>query len=227
MKKILLFSSAILMLIASCREQKSEPKAEPIDTIPVMVMQIQKCSRLYTSEYHVHKIVTHDDQMKLSGSIMKQDFTIDLPLGDRRVAIPIDATLKTYVDFSGFSEKNVKRNGQKITVTLPDPKITLTSTKIDHTEVKQYVALTRSNFSDAELSNYERQGRKSIIRAIPKMGIIENARKSAASTIIPLIVAMGYKEQDITVTFRKEFTTKDLSHLLDKSTVEKEQLTAN
>lgn len=66
-------------------------------------MQIQKCNRLYTAEAHVHKIITHDDQLNLKGSLFKKDFNIHVPGSNRKVAIPMDATLKAYVDFSGFS----------------------------------------------------------------------------------------------------------------------------
>ena len=150
MKQLILILSFFILLAVGCTNKKSteEPAAKAIDTIPMLVTQVQQCSRLYTTEYHIHKIVTHDDKMKLSGSFLKQDFSINLPLGDRRIAIPMDATLKAYIDLSSFSNKNIQRNGKELIVTLPDPKIVLTSTKIDHKEVKQFVALTRHNFTD-------------------------------------------------------------------------------
>ena len=97
-----------------------EPEKK-IDTMAVMITQIQKCSRLYAAEYHVRKIITHEDQKKISGSIMKQDFSVNLPIGTRKVAIPIDATLKAYIDFSKFSDNNLRKNGDKVEVILPDP----------------------------------------------------------------------------------------------------------
>lgn len=191
-----------------------------MDTIPTMVMQIQKCSKLYTTEVHVHKIITHDDQLKLNGSFMKKDFSINLPLGKRKIAIPMDATLKAYIDFSNFSEENVHKKGQKIEIILPDPRVTLTSTRINHEEIKQYVALTRSNFSDEELASYSQQGRDAIIHDINSLGIIDLARESAARTLIPMIEQMGYREEDITISFRKQFTLEDIKTLLDKTTIE-------
>lgn len=88
-----------------------------------MVMQIQKCTRLYTAEAHVHKIITHDDQFKLKGSFLKHEFNIPVPGSNRKVAIPMDATIKAYVDFQGFSDRNVSRKGDKIEIILPDPKM--------------------------------------------------------------------------------------------------------
>lgn len=152
---------------------------------------------------------------------MNKDFSIDLPLGNRKVAIPIDATIKAYIDFDSFSKANVHKNGDKINIILPDPKLVLTSSKINHQEVRQYVALTRSDFSDAELASYEKQGRQAIINDIPRLGILHQAQESAARTLIPIIRQMGYAEENITITFRKKFTLSDLPTLLDNSTVEK------
>lgn len=186
----------------------------------MMIMQIQKCSKLYTAEYHIHKIVTHNDVMKLKGSFLSRSFSLNLPLGNRKIAIPMNATLKAYIDFGKFSKDNVKKKGNKLEIILPDPKVALTSSKIDHENVKKYVALTRSNFSDAEMAEYEKQGRASIIQSIPDMGIIELARDNAARILIPMCEGLGYREQDITITFRKNFKISDLPELLDKTTIE-------
>ena len=213
--------AAMVIAFSSCSPKKTEEKVEVIDTIPVMVMQIQKCSRLYTAEAQVHKIVTHDDQIKLKGSFLKKTFNIEVPGSNRKVAIPVDATIKAYIDFKDFSTKNVNRRGEKIEIILPDPKVMLTGSKIDHEGIKQFVSFTRSNFSDAELSQYEQQGREGIIRDIPNMNIIETARQNAANTLIPMLIDMGFKEGNIKITFRKKFTLDDLKTLLDSSTIEK------
>lgn len=216
----------ILAFSACSQKQPTEEKVNVIDTIPVMVMQIQKCSRLYTAEAHVHKIITHDDQLNLKGSFMKKDFNIHIPGSNRKVAIPMDATIKAYVDFEGFSQKNVSRKGDKIEIILPDPKLVLTSSKIDHKAVKQYVSLTRSNFTDAELTKLEQQGRQSIINDIPNIDLMEQAQFSAANTLIPMLINMGFKEENIKISFRKKFTLQDLkgfisNGLSDKTTIEK------
>ena len=211
----------LLLLLTACggNKEKTEARVETLDTIPMMVMQIQKCSKLYTAEYHLHKIVTHDDQMKLKGTFLAQEFNITLPFGNRRIAIPMDATLKAYVDFSEFSKKNIRRRGNKIEVVLPDPKVQLTSSKIDHQEIKKQVSILRGNFTDEEMANYEKQGRAAILNDIPKLGIIGMAQESAANTLIPMIMQLGYQEKDITITFRKEFTLDDLPSLLDSKSI--------
>lgn len=224
MKQTVLILFWASLVLTGCHHGKTEESVTTADTLTMMVAQIQRCSRLYTAEAHVHKIVTHDDQLKLKGSLLKSDFDIPLPGGKRKVAIPMEATVKAYIDFSGFSDKNVKRKGEKITITLPDPKVVLTSTKIDHEGIRQYVALTRSDFSDEELSAYEQEGRKDIIAGIPAIGIVETARRSATHTLVPMLTEMGVKAENITVCFRKKFGVDDLRSLLqDATSVEKKE----
>lgn len=195
---------------------------ESIDTVPLLIMQVKKCSRLYTTEYQVHKIVTHSDILQVQGTLFDRKFDLPLPLGDRKVAIPMDATLKGYIDFSDFSAENVRREGDHITITLPDPKVMLTATKIDQQNMRQYVSLWRSNFSDAELSSYEQQGREAIIDAIPSLGIIETAREGAAKVLVPLIVQLGFDERNIVIAFDDDVIhTTNIRPLLDLSQIEK------
>ncbi len=200
----------VLWLTAiSCGSPADAPKEaqeqyQSIDTVPMLIMQVQKCARLYTSEIKVHKIVTHDDVIRLKGSLLKQDFNLRVPLGDRKVAIPMDATLKAYIDFGQFSEKDVERRGNRITLYLPDPKVTLTSSKIDQKSIRQYVALTRAHFSDAEMTNYEQQGRQAIIQSIPQLGLLQLAQENAARVLVPMLTELGFEERNITIAFRHD-----------------------
>ena len=204
--------TAIVMMTACGQKTEPEKPSEPvvIDTIPQMVMQIQQCSRLYTTEVKVHKIVTHDDVVRLKGNLMNKQFNIPLPLGDRKIAIPMDATLKAYIDFSEFDERSIERDGDKITILLPDPQVVLTSSKINQKDIKEYVGIVRSHFTDSEMSNYEQQGRLAIINSIPDMHIVETAQANAARVLVPMIVQMGYREENITIAFRKNLTVTDI-----------------
>ena len=190
------------------------PQVQSIDTVPMLIMQVQKCARLYTTEVKVHKIVTHDDVVRLRGSLLKQDFNLKVPLGDRKIAIPMDATLKAYIDLSQFSEQNVERQGERITIVLPDPQVVFTSSKIDQKSVREFVALSRAHFSDAEMTRYEQQGREAIIGSIPQLGIIETAKANAARVLVPMLTELGYREENITIAFRKEFTIDEIRKLI-------------
>ena len=196
----------VTLLLRSCSRgddtvQEEQPMAT--DTIPLLVMQIQKCARLYTTEYHIHKIVTHDDILKLKGNLLSKNIDVALPLGERKIAIPMDATLKAYIDFSDFSERNIERHGDKITIVLPDPQVVLTSSKINQHQIREYVGLTRSHFSDKELSSYEQQGRQAILNSVPRLGIKQQAQANAARVLVPMLTEMGYREENVTIAFRR------------------------
>ena len=216
MRKILYFLFTIGLLSAACSGRSSEPEESTKDSLPILVSKIQKCSRLYTTEYQVHKIVTHNDQKSFEGSIFGHKFSWNIPATTRKVAIPIYATLKGYVDFGDFSAANVRRDSNHIEIILPDPQVVLTSSRIDHKRVKDRVSFFRSNFSDEELSNFERQGRQSIINSIPKLDIQERTRVSATRLLIPIVEKFGYSPDAITVSFRKEFTPDSLI-IIDQS----------
>lgn len=211
-----LFTMALFL--PSCNNKPKETGGTAaIDTIPQLVMQIKKCSHLYTAELKVHKIITHSDNVRVKGKIFNQDYDVALPIGARHVAIPMDATMKAYVDFGDFSAQNVKRNGEKLEIILPDPHVELSSTKISHNEIKSYVALLRQNFSDKELSDYEHQGREAIIKGIADTDIIEMARESAAKTLVPLFVALGYEEKNVTVSFSKDFQSSGIKRIIEEA----------
>ena len=203
----------------SCTE-KAKPDDTPaaIDTIPTLITQVKKCSRLYTAEYKIHKIITHNDEVRAKGKILNHKSDVALPVGERKVAIPVDATIKAYIDFGDFSERNIKRNGRKMEILLPDPHVQLTASRINHGEIRKYVAMMRQNFSDAELANYEQQGRKAIINDIPRLDITDMAKESATKIIVPFFIGMGFNEEDITVTFRKDFTAKEIIRMVDPTT---------
>ena len=216
---IILIMTLTSLLMTGCKSENGDTAQVIVtDTVPSLVIQIQKCARLYTTEYHIHKIVTHNDILKLKGNILRKDIDIKLPLGERKIAFPMDATLKAYIDFSDFSESNIERNGDKITILLPDPKVVMTSSKINRNEVKEYVGLTRSYFTDKELSSYEQQGRQAILNSVSQLGIKQTAQENAARVLVPMLTEMGYKEENVTIAFRK---TLDIMKLINSNLEQK------
>ena len=205
---------AALALAGCSGKQTAEVPAEEPEEVSV-ALALSKQSRLYTAEYIVHKIVTHEDLKQLKGCLFGIDFKQRLSIGDRKIAIPIDVTLQAYIDFSLISEGNIERQGDVLHITLPDPKIVVTSSKVDNRGIKTHVSFFRSNFKDAELTDFTRQGGASVVRTVPQMGIIESARQNAASLLIPLLVDMGYREENIVITFRKDFEERDLRDIFD------------
>ncbi|WP_302581191.1 DUF4230 domain-containing protein [Paraprevotella clara] len=204
-----------LSLLSACRGEETQAEAVRVDTLS-LVMQVKECARLYTAEYEVHKLVLKDDPLRVKGNLFQRAFDVKVPIGERKVMIPLDVTLKAYIDFTGFDEKNVLRSGDRIVVTLPDPRVVVTSSRINHDEVKQFVSLTRSDYTSAELADFTRQGEDEILASVPQLGILEMARENAAHVLVPMLTRLGYDERNIVISFRKDFTTADMPLLLER-----------
>ena len=77
------------------------------DTVARIVMEVNKQARLYTTEAVIHKLVTYSDAPSLEGQIVGIPVKVPTRVGDRKIAIPIDVTLKAYIDFAQFDSRNV------------------------------------------------------------------------------------------------------------------------
>lgn len=205
-------------LLVGCRHQNvSKPQETVTDTTAMMVYQIQHCAKLYTQEYKLRKIVVYDDTATLTGHLLGKKIKMDLPLGKRRIAIPMTATAQASIDFSHFSPSQVRRNGRRLEIILPDPQVTLTATAIDHGQVKEKVALLRTRFSDEERSRIEQQGRTAIVRSLEKMNLTESARQSAVQQLMPMLRQMGWNDEDVVITFRDDLGNSPFETLIRKS----------
>lgn len=218
-----LFAFSILLHgITSCHSHPESTGSIPdstksaIDTTADIVLQINRCARLYTTEFRIHKIVTYSDQPTLEGHLLGFPIKMNTRIGDRKIAIPIDVTLKGYVDFSDFNVNNVERTDSNIIITLPNPGIIATTSEIDHRNIRQFIDLTRSRYSDEEITDLTRQGSAHILSHISQYGIIEQTQISAARTLVPILRRMGYKEEQIKIRFGKKFNDQELLKIIQK-----------
>lgn len=207
---LLLLGGSIALIFVRCGHPIEQKESVSVDTAKVLLHQIQECSRLYTTEVEVRKVITHDDNVAFQTSVLSRKIDINLPFGKRKVAIPVEATLKAYIDFSDFDENSVSINGDKVEVFLPEPRVVMTHTKIHHEDIRKNIPLLRSDFSDDELTQYEIQGRNDIIKSIPHINIIPMAREGAAKVLVPLFEQFGFKPENVTVSFCKDFTFSDI-----------------
>lgn len=203
---VLFAAMFVAFFVIRCGCSSTKEVEEKIDSVPrpTLIMQLQRCSRLNTAEIKLHKIITHDDEMKLSGKLMGKELSVNIPAGKRKVAIPLYATVKASIDLGKVTEEDIVREDDKVTIFLPHPEVEITETHVDHEGVRQFVSLTRRNFSDEELQKYELEGRKSIETSLGSLGIEEMARESAARQLVPIVQAFGYKDTNITISFRKD-----------------------
>lgn len=189
----------LLLLLSACGENTSRTSEGEL------VSQINSCARLYTSQYNIHKIITYEDMEKIEGTFFSEKISIPIP-GDRKILIPIEATIKSYIDFSQFSDDNVSINGKKISILLPQPQIELTSSQIDYENEKEFISWNRSNFSEEEKEEFIRQGRISILNDIAQSDLLEKSRLSAFNALLPILTSAGYTPSNITISFPEKTT---------------------
>lgn len=210
-----LFIALLTLILAACGgEVPPSPtadaaSAEKVDTLAQLIHSVRLQSRLHTAEMEVHKVVLFTDDSAWGGRLLR----LRLP-GYRKVAIPIDVTVKGSIDFSLFSALNLTRSDSLLIVTLPDPQLQVTASRIDHAAIRQFLSLGRDAFDDAEITALARQGQDSIVAHLPALGLVEATRHSAARTLVPIFAQMGFAESNIVVRFRKEFSAGELRGMM-------------
>lgn len=192
---------ALIMLTALCACSGHREAAEAAPDADSIANRISECSRIYTAEYTVSKIIVQNDEKRLTGKIFGMPVNVPVAGGKRVIAIPIEGILKAYVDLSATTPDNVEILGDSIRVTLPYPRIELTGTRVKNEEIRQQVGWSRSDFSDAELTRFQKVGRDSLLAEVPRLGLDNHARESAARALIALLSDFGYNRESITITF--------------------------
>lgn len=214
MKYLLLASCFFLFACGKSGKTDEDNNKVKIDTTATIVNQIVRCSRLYTTEYKIHKLVTHSDVRRLEGKVLSVPVSLPLTVGDRKIAIPIDVTVKAYIDFSDFSAARIQRSEKGIVVTLPNPKVIVSSSKIDEKGIREYIDLTRSHYSSAEVAAFAKQGEDSIVQHLDQTDILKSAERSAAQVLLPMLYRMGYDESQVVIRFDKNPTPQNVESLI-------------
>lgn len=217
MRKIQLSGILLLLIwgLGSCRNssapESTETAAETSDTAAV-VLRVQQCARIYSTEYKIHKIVTNSDALVLEGNIINKKMNVRLPSSERKIAIPMDVVIKSYTDLNKIERENIRIEGKTVTVVLPDPEFAVTSVRIDRKHVVQTSDLMRSRYQEQDINRLTKQGLESIRKDIPWDEFLETARSNAAHTLFPLLQAMGFEQ--IHIQYREELKQSDKGSLL-------------
>ncbi|MCU0404387.1 MAG: DUF4230 domain-containing protein, partial [Chitinophagaceae bacterium] len=118
-----------------------------------IVTALQQMQDLATVEYSLSKVVkASDDQTWYK-------------IGDRKILITCEATVKAGIDFSQIDTRYVSISGKSISIQLPPPKIISISIPPDKIEVAyEEIGFFRNRFSVAEQNTLLQQAEKQITR---------------------------------------------------------------
>lgn len=190
--------------------------SEKVDSTRLLVMTVRGCSRLYLTEMHIRKLVTFTDEPSVKGTVLGMPVDVPTRWGKRRIAIPLDVTLKAYVDMAAFDSTLVERTDSTLTITLPDIRITTTASKVDNAGIRQYVDFARTYYTDAEITQLAQQGEQSILSHLSQYGLEQEAQRSAARQLLPLLQGLGYKDGNVNVRFRKNYSDGELLRMVQR-----------
>ena len=108
------------------------------------------------------------------------------------------------------------RSGDRIVVTLPDPRVVVTSSRINHDEVKPICVFDTFGPYFCGTGRFYASGEDEILASMPQLGILEWPCENAAHVLVPMLTRLGYDERNIVVSFRKDFTAADMPLLLER-----------
>lgn len=173
------------------------------DKSSMALSSIERTPRLYVVQYNVHKILTYEDVSTLEvldGNPLWGKLSIPI-LGDRKIALPVDATIRGYIEFDGTSVEEVDG---KVVVTLAMPQLEMTSSVVDYDREKQFLSWNRFSFSEEEKETILRTGKRKILQEMKWSDVMDRSRKSAFNALLPILEGCGYAPENVVVRFVDE-----------------------
>lgn len=154
------------------------------------MQSIQQAGQLVTVEYSLSKMVKAADNRTW------------YKLGDRRILIATEATVKAGVDLQYISPDNVTIDGDAVQLQIPPPRVFSISIPPEKIRVLyQDVSYFRSQFSAAEREVLLRQAERQIRSLTDSLGILTTAQTNAETFLRNLLQQAGYK--NIAITFEE------------------------
>lgn len=178
------------MLLQGCRSVAEDKRS-------LALSALENTPRLYVVQYNVHKILTYEDLSTLDGQLLGEKFSIPI-VGDRKIALPVDATIKGYIEFNGSTVDEVD---DKIIVTLSEPRLEMTSSIVDYDREKQYLSWNRFSFSEEEKESLLKTGKKKILQSLNRRDVMDRSRKSAFNALLPILEGCGYAPENVVIRF--------------------------
>ena len=185
--KWLLAACLTALLLPGCG-----PKADPETEVAKLFNQ----KKLDLVDYKVRKVLSYEDKTNV----------LLLKFGSRKLLLSCVADVKAGLDFDSFNAETditVDKNAGSVSIKLPAPSIT--SFMVDVNDIKEEYNVTtgaRKSINQEEKNMIVNQGREEIEKAIPELGILEDARESAVKRFTSLVEQLGFN--DVKITFADE-----------------------
>ncbi|HEX3800418.1 MAG TPA: DUF4230 domain-containing protein [Verrucomicrobiae bacterium] len=158
-----------------------------ISSTPVLLTQVKTLSQLVTVKYVLEKVVLLEDE----------SHWYELQFGENRLLMVAHGIVKAGVNLDELKPGDISVSGNKISLTLPPPRITDSYLDDNLTQIiDRKTGLLRSFDKDLE-QNARRQAVEDINRAARNSGILKDAGERAKSQLTNFFHLLGYEEVDI------------------------------
>jgi len=138
-------------------------------------------SELATVEYTVTKIIKASDD--------KTWFKV----GDRKILISCEATIKAGIDLSLLTKSDFTTTDTSIQINLPSPKVISISLPPEKIKVEyQQIGFFRAPFKTNERDELAAQAQKQIENSIAELGILEQAKVSTSLLVGNFLKQAGF-----------------------------------
>lgn len=173
----------LFLFLFSCKSRDNDNKNR--------VLTLKDMSDLATVEYRVTKIIKASDNKTW------------YKLGDRKILMSCEATIKAGIDMSQLDKNNFQITDKSIKVNLPQPKIISINIPVESIKTEYMdVGILRSEFSNAERYSLATQAEQQIKASINELGILDQAKANTAAFVTQFLRRLGYEKININYNSR-------------------------
>lgn len=171
-KKIIYF---LLCIMVSCQAGSYKKEQD--------ILALKEINELVTVEYVVNKIIKASDDKTW------------YKIGDRKILMTCEATLKAGIDFSAITAKHIQINGKEVALMLPHATLFSVNIKPENIRVAyEETGAFRSSFSTQERDMLAAQAQAQIGSAADALGVLQTAETNASLFVSHFLRNMGYEK---------------------------------
>ena len=154
-------------------------------TSPVVVEGIQELDRLATVRWTESVVVTRE-----SGGTRLEQF-----LTGERVLLVATGEVEAGVDLAEMDEDDVRVDGDRVTIDLPEPQILSSSLDEERTRVyDRDRGLLNLGADDVLVQEARRDAEAEVVSTAEENGILETAERNAEESIWAFVTTLGFEE---------------------------------
>lgn len=154
-------------------------------TSPVVVEGIQELDRLATVRWTESVVVTRES----GGTRLEQVLT------GERVLLVATGEVEAGVDLAEINEDDVRVDGDRVTVDLPEPQILSSSLDEERTRVyDRDRGLLNLGADDVLVQEARRDAEAEVVSTAEENGILETAERNAEESIRAFVTTLGFEE---------------------------------